>query len=76
VSAGAKDGESSTGRVWAAGVHHVTARCHLADVWKLRNGYLFNVPFCLGPRILNQCIRGTTVPVYTGARLYILWLQL
>jgi hypothetical protein len=37
VSTGAKDGESSTGRVWAAGFHRVTARSGLAGVLKLMN---------------------------------------
>jgi hypothetical protein len=32
----AKEDESSTGRVWAAGFHHVTARSRLAAVLKLR----------------------------------------
>jgi hypothetical protein len=30
VSTGANEDESSTGRVWAAGFHHITARSHLA----------------------------------------------
>jgi hypothetical protein len=34
---GAKDDESSTGSVWAARFHHVTARCRLARVLKLLN---------------------------------------
>jgi hypothetical protein len=33
----AKEDESSTGRVWAAGFHHVTARSRLARVLKLTN---------------------------------------
>jgi hypothetical protein len=37
VSAGAKEDESSTGRVWATGFTHVTARSHLAGVLKLTN---------------------------------------
>jgi hypothetical protein len=37
VSTGAKEDESSTGRVWVAGFHHVTAHSHLADVLKLTN---------------------------------------
>jgi hypothetical protein len=37
VSAGAKEDESSTGRVWAAGFHHVTARSRLVGVLKLTN---------------------------------------
>ena len=32
-----KEDGSSTGRVWAAGFHHVTARSRLARVFKLRN---------------------------------------
>jgi hypothetical protein len=34
---GAKEDESSTRRVWAAGFHHVTARSRLARVLKLVN---------------------------------------
>jgi hypothetical protein len=34
---GAKEDESSTGRVWAAGIHHITARSRLARVFKLTN---------------------------------------
>jgi hypothetical protein len=34
---GAKEDESSTERVWAAGFHHVTARSRLAGVSKLTN---------------------------------------
>jgi hypothetical protein len=37
VSTGAKEDESSTGRVWAAGFHHVTARSRLAGVFKIKN---------------------------------------
>jgi len=37
VGTGAKEDESSTGRIWAAGFHHVTARSGLARVWKFRN---------------------------------------
>jgi hypothetical protein len=36
VGTGEKD-ESSTGHVWAAGFHHVTARSRLARVLKLMN---------------------------------------
>jgi len=45
-----KEDESSTGRVWAAGFHHVAARSRLARVLKLRTFYFFNFPFFLGPR--------------------------
>jgi hypothetical protein len=37
MSTGAKEGESSTGRIWAARFHHVTARSRLADVLELMN---------------------------------------
>ena len=33
----AKEDESSTGRIWAAGFRHVTARFRLARVFKLTN---------------------------------------
>jgi hypothetical protein len=38
VSTGTKEDEPSTGRGWAAGFHHVTARSRLARVLKLVNG--------------------------------------
>jgi hypothetical protein len=34
---GTKEDESSTGHVWAAGYHHVTARSCLVRVFKLMN---------------------------------------
>jgi hypothetical protein len=34
---GAKEDELSTGRVWAAGFHHVSAHSHLAGVLILTN---------------------------------------
>jgi len=37
LGAGAKEDESSTGSVWAAGFHRVTARFRLARVLKLMN---------------------------------------
>jgi len=37
VGMGTKEDESSTGRIWAAGFHHVTARSRLARVFKLMN---------------------------------------
>jgi hypothetical protein len=37
VSTGAKEDESSTGRGWAAEIHHVTARFRLAGILKLMN---------------------------------------
>jgi len=35
VGTGTKGDESSTGRVWAAGFHHITARSGLARVLKI-----------------------------------------
>ena len=37
VGTGKKEDESSLGRVWAPGFHHVTARSRLARVFKLMN---------------------------------------
>jgi hypothetical protein len=37
VITGAKEDESSTGRVWSAGFHYVTACSRLARVLKLTN---------------------------------------
>jgi hypothetical protein len=34
---GTNEDDSSTGRVWAAGFHHITARSGLARVFKLMN---------------------------------------
>jgi hypothetical protein len=34
---GAKEDELSIGRIWAAGLHHITARSRLAGVLKLMN---------------------------------------
>jgi hypothetical protein len=38
VGTGTKEDESSTGRVGAAGFHHVIARYRLARVLKIMNG--------------------------------------
>ena len=37
MGTGTKEDESSTGRVWSAGFRHVTARCHVARIFKLMN---------------------------------------
>ena len=37
VGTGTKEDESSTGHIWAAGFHHVTAHSHLECVLKLTN---------------------------------------
>jgi len=34
---GKKEDKSSTGHVWAAAFHHVTARSHLAHIFELMN---------------------------------------
>jgi hypothetical protein len=61
VSAGAKKDESSTGRVWAVGFHHVTAHSLLVRFLKLINRLIFYFQLFSGrgqPRILNQQMRG------------------
>jgi hypothetical protein len=68
VGTGTKEDESSTGRVWAAGFHHVTARSGLARVLKRMNcSFLQFSSFfsgCGKPRI--------TETADTGARLYLI----
>jgi hypothetical protein len=58
VGTGTKEDESSTGRIWAAGFHHVMARSRLARVLKLMNRLLLefsNFPSGRGKsRIPNQ----------------------
>jgi hypothetical protein len=49
VGTGTKGDESSTGRIWAAGFHHVTARSLLARVLKIMNISLIFL-FFFGPR--------------------------
>jgi hypothetical protein len=49
VGAGTKEDESSTGRVWAAGFHHVSASSRLARVLKLMK-HLFNFTI-FSPRV-------------------------
>jgi hypothetical protein len=43
-----KEGESSNGRVWAAGIHHVTAHSRLASVLKLMYRLFFKSPVVFG----------------------------
>jgi hypothetical protein len=51
VGTGTKEDESRTGRVWAAGFHHVTARSRLARVLKLMNSLFLQFSnFFFGPR--------------------------
>ena len=54
-----KKDESSTGRVWAAGFHHVTARSHLVRILKLMNPFISLIfQISLGRSKLR--IQGTT----------------
>jgi hypothetical protein len=66
VTTGAKEDESSTGRVWAAGFHHVTARSRLARVLKLMNSLFISFPGFFGPR---QTADTTRKSVGTGAHI-------
>jgi hypothetical protein len=50
VSTGAKEGESNTGCVWAAGFHHVTARSRLVGVFKLNEPISLIFQFFFGPQ--------------------------
>jgi hypothetical protein len=50
VSTGAKEDESSIGRIWAAGFHHVMARSLLARVLKFMNFFFVYVQFFFEPR--------------------------
>jgi hypothetical protein len=69
VSTGAKEDESSTGRVWAAGFHIVAARYRLAGVFKLTNRLFIEFSNMLGGRgetlILNQRIQHNAEYSYT-----------
>jgi hypothetical protein len=59
---GAKEDESSTGCIWAAGFHHVTAHSRLVGILKLMNHLFLQFSnFFSGRgelRILNQRIWG------------------
>jgi hypothetical protein len=48
ASMGAKEDELNTGRIWAAGFHHVTAHSRLAGVLKLMNHLSLNFPIFFG----------------------------
>jgi hypothetical protein len=70
VGTGTNEGESSTGRVRAAGFHHVTARSRLARVLELRNRLFFLISIFFSgrgkPRITETA---DSEPMNTGARL-------
>jgi hypothetical protein len=61
---GAKEDESTTGRVWAAGFHHVTARSRLARILELMNR-LFSLMFipCIIRRIRRDQQYALIVPL-------------
>jgi hypothetical protein len=66
VGTGTKEDKSSTGRVWAAGFHHVTALSRLARVLKLMNRLLIKFSIFFVARYTED-----TESVNTGARLYL-----
>jgi len=65
VGTGTKEDESSTGRVWAAGFHHGTARSRLARVYEPFIYLIFRISF--GPRYTAD----TGVRLCVCARIYI-----
>jgi hypothetical protein len=68
VSMRTKEDELSTGCIWAAEFHHVTACSCLAGVLKLMNHlFLSNSPIFWGPRMTETA---ATESVDTGAQLY------
>jgi hypothetical protein len=66
VSTGAKEDESSTGSVWAAGFQHVTACSRWERVLNLWTLYFYNFPNFPGPRWTAD-----TESVNTGSRLHL-----
>jgi hypothetical protein len=50
VSTGAEEDTSSIGRVWTAGIRHVTARSRLECGWKLMNGLFLSCSIFFGSR--------------------------
>ena len=72
VATGTKEDESSTGRVWAAGLHHVAARSRLARVWKLLNRFFISFSnFFSGSGKPRMTETANTESVDTGVRLYV-----
>jgi len=72
VGTGTKEDESSTGRVWAAGFHHVTARSRLARLLKLMYLFFFLIFHFFSGRC-KPWIRGP--PVYRFVHVRIFWLM-
>jgi len=59
MGTGTKEDESSIGRVWAAGFHHVTAHSRLARILKLMNHlflWYFQIFFGLWPTVVHLYI--------------------
>jgi hypothetical protein len=54
MSMGAKEDESSTGRVWAAGFHHVMARSRLVRVLKLNEPFIYLIFKFFGGAAVNR----------------------
>jgi hypothetical protein len=70
VITGVKEDDSSTGRVWSSGFHHVTARSHLAGILELTNRFFLIFLFFSGrgePQITETA---NIESVGTGPRLY------
>jgi hypothetical protein len=66
-----KEGESTTGYVWAAGFHHVMARSCLACILKLMN-HFFNFPiFFSGHSKPHITETADTESTGTGVRHYV-----
>jgi hypothetical protein len=71
VGTGTEEDELSTGRIWAAGSHHDTARSRLARVLKLMNSLFLQFSnFFLGRGKPRTTETVDTESVDTGARLY------
>jgi hypothetical protein len=49
-----KEDESSTGRIWAAGLHHVTVCSHLVRVLKLINRLFIYLIFNFVRAVVNR----------------------
>jgi hypothetical protein len=71
VSTGAKEGESSTGKVWTAGFHHVTARSRLAhfETYEPFISFIFKFFSGRGKSWITETADTESVDI--GAHLYI-----
>jgi hypothetical protein len=48
MTKGAKEDESSTGRIWADGFHHVMTRSHLVHVFETYELFISLIFICFG----------------------------